>query len=39
MYKPNKNYSVAILSFVSAYKTISKAGKCTDEIKWDNMKR
>lgn len=32
MYKPNKNYGVAILLLVSAYKTVCKAGSYTDRI-------
>jgi hypothetical protein len=33
MYKPNKNYGVAVSSLVSDYKTICKAGNYADEIK------
>lgn len=32
MYKPNKNYKLAVDSLVSAYKTICKTGNYTDEI-------
>ena len=32
MCKPNKNYGAAILSLLSAYKTICKAGNYTDKI-------